>query len=177
MFKFPHSSKYIIVIIGVILFTGFILFVADKFADEGRNYTLSSKLNKLGRELKEYKNKNGKYPQSLSTITSSENICSSGIINKCRKVYYKPSADLNDFKMAMPSLNNEVLFYHPEVSHELNETITNSDEVIRKYGFTCVFCYALSEDTNPNSTIGEAFIYRKNPKVFENPNDWPIIEY
>ena len=132
----------------LLLVVGLPLFFLDKLANEDRDYKLSNELNKLGKNLKEYKKENNHYPKTLQVANFPDNICITQYYTKCQSVYYKPSLDLQNFKMAMHAFSNYILFYHPEISHtneEWNEfTEEYRNEKIKQYGFICFFLYSIS---------------------------------
>jgi hypothetical protein len=177
------SRKVNLILLSGLIFTLFLvvglpLFFFDKLADEDRDYKLSNQLNSLGKDLKEYKNKHNQYPKTLNAANLSDTICVNQYYTKCQQVYYKPSPDSQNFKMAMHAFSNNILFYHPDISHMYEEwdkyTEEYRAETVKQYGFMCVFCIAAPESTDP-STINDGVIYRKDPKVFANPEDWPKL--
>ena len=91
----------------------------DGFLNETTSWQLPDiEMPKLGKELEKYKEVNGKYPQHLSTVRSSEEICVRWkviIINytydRCSKVSYTPSADLRTFKMSAKAFDGTTIYY------------------------------------------------------------------
>ena len=168
------------IVIGLLILVGIPLFIVDRFSDESRDYKLYDEMHVLAQELKEYKKQNGHYPESILTIRKSENLCVFFIYPKCQKVYYKPSADLQDFKMAMHSFSWPILYYHPQVSMTTDEVtkipVDEQDQIIKSYGAICFFCMAYPEGEEVSQEFETSIpVYRKTPPIFGSPDEWPEI--
>lgn len=147
-FKSKRINPIILALISVMLIViGLPIFILDQIADEDRDYKLNREMHKLGKEFKEYKRQNGKYPETIFQIRNSDKLCVNHFYAKCKRVAYKPSSDFQDFKMALHSFTWVVLYYDP------NGTIC----------FEHVFC-ATSETA-----------YRKDKRIFSNPDEWPLL--
>lgn len=166
--------------IPLLIFVGIPLLVIDQFANEDRDYKLSGEMHKLAKELKEYKEKNGTYPTSISIIRNSDNLCVDHFYIKCRKVHYKPSQDLQDFRMAMYSFSWPILFYHPQISmtpQELSKLpIEEQNLRTKQFGGICYFCMSYPSERNDlQGSDTSTPAYRKTAPVFSNPNEWPEL--
>lgn len=172
-FKSKRINPIILVLIIVIfIVVGLLIFILDQIADEDRDYKLNREMHKLGKELKEYKKQNGRYPKTILQIRNSDKLCVNHFYTKCRRVAYKPSNDFQDFKMAIHSFTWVVLYYEPkrfmtaeEASHLSQQA---QDELAKQSGgigicFAHMFC-GISETA-----------YRKDKKLFSNPDEWPIL--
>jgi hypothetical protein len=164
----------------LLIVVGIPLFVIDNFANEDRDYKLSDEMHKLAQEIKEYKQQNGKYPVSIAAIRSSNNLCVTHFYPKCRKVYYKPSQDLQDYRMAMYSFSWPILFYHPQISMKTDELSKLSKEEqdlrTKQYGTICYFCMSYppgSKELQGSDTFTP--VYRETAPIFANPGEWPEL--
>lgn len=173
LFKSKRINHIILALIIVVFIAiGLLIFILDQIADEDRDYKLMKEINRLGKELKEYKKQNGKYPKTILQIRDSDKLCVNHFYTKCKKVSYKPSNDFQDFKMAIHSFTWLVLYYDPKRFMMYEEATQLSqqarDELNKQYGgigicFDHMFC-----------GISEA-AYRKDKKIFYNPDEWPIL--
>ncbi len=161
------------IMISIIYF--FIIFIIVDI--EGANLEFYNEVHKLATVLKLHKQATGKYPKSLSEIRQTGKICINKFYRRCRKIYYKASNDFESFGLATKTTDNTILFYHPEISVSLEEYRALSDEDIeeriRKYGLICIYCEALPENASTENT--RRIIYRKSPRVFPFPDEWPRI--
>lgn len=177
------SNKYlsiILVLASALLVIGILVFIVDKFANEDRNYKLSDEMHTLARELKQYKQEHGKYPESITMIRSSDNLCVKYFYTKCRKVYYKPSQDFQDFRMAMYSFSWPILFYHPQISMTTDELSKlpkeEQDMRYKLYEIICFFCISYPPGRKDlQGTDTATPIYRETAPIFINPNEWPEL--
>ncbi|MDO8658914.1 MAG: hypothetical protein Q7K55_09310 [Candidatus Levybacteria bacterium] len=167
-----------IFILSVFLIAGYFIFRIFIDDPESKDYALYNQMHTLAKELYRYKQRNGNYPDNILRIRNTDNLCVKRIYDGCRKVYYKVSQDKKDFKMAMHSFTWPILYFHPKISfppidgHQQTDKETN--KLQEKYGTVCYFCMAYPEnEKNPNREL--APVYRKDPKIFSNPDDWPRL--
>lgn len=181
----PKSAKaryYRLVGLGLFIATliivGIPLFFLDGFANEDRDYALFGQVHVLAGELKRYKQEHGNYPETLSAIRSSENLCVHHFYTKCRKVHYKPSADLQDFRMALRAFSWPILFYHPQISMTVEESSNipqaEKDALMEEYGVICFICMAV-EQGQASLSSSSTPVYRETPPIFSNPEEWPAL--
>lgn len=178
----------------VIVFVGLLLirsvYVAyDFILAESRDYGLMDEMDSIGGHAEAYKHLNGSYPQSLADINKSDQYCVHTFnIKRCTTIHYKPSADLQDFKMAADATRLSgalsgtwaILFYSPKFS--VSRDVMNSpgpEEYKSKYqnGVVCWFCAAY-RSTESKQSIGPEDarpVYKQGDKYFSNPDEWPDI--
>lgn len=152
-----------------------LLFVDDV---ESQDYELNQKMHSVAQDLYSYKQKNGIYPDSLKSVISTDELCIKKIFTRCTTLRYKVSHDKQTFKMAMKSFSWPILFYDPDFTlPPLDGKKLTQDDYKRlqeKYGTTCTFCMASEENTEKKYQY--QIIYRKDSKIFPNPEEWPVIE-
>lgn len=159
-----------------LVLVGIPLFLVDGFANESRDYTLFGEVHTLAGELKQYKQEHGSYPETLAAIRDSDKLCVHRFYTKCRKVHYQPSADLQDFRMALRAFSWPILFYHPEISMTLEESSNippeEKEAIMDEYGVICFFCAARKRGEEGSDFMP---IYRETPPIFSNPDEWPEL--
>jgi hypothetical protein len=170
-------------ITGILLLFYFLFIrVYDWALAEDRDYALMDELHSVGSHAEAYKKMNGAYPKSLADINKSDKFCvNSFYIKKCTTIYYKPTADLQDFKMAADTYPMSgawpILFYSPEysVTQQVLSNI-NSEEYQAKYKNVdvCVFCAAYKSAAAKGLETSYP-VYKKDPKYFSKPEEWPDI--
>lgn len=164
------------ILVLVVIFGAAYLLIEDS---ESKAYELNDKLHKLGKDLYSYKQKNGRYPDNVAVVNNTDKLCVKRIFTSCKKVYYKVSKDRQSFKMAVKSFTWPVLYLNSEAAMPAldGRTLTEKESMVieKKYGFVCYFCMAYPEnEKNPEKDM--APLYRKDSKVFPNPDDWPKLE-
>jgi hypothetical protein len=151
--------------------------VIDKFANEDRDYALNKEMFSLVHELDGYKKQHGVYPQSISEIRNTDNLCVNYIYQKCHKVHYNPIDNKQDFRLALHSFTWVVLWYRPGACVDIDNhqlTSKESEQLQKKYGTYYYFCAAAPEGSKP--TPNASFpIYREDKKIFDNPKEWPVL--
>lgn len=167
----------------VVAITGFLI-SADYLGNEDRDYRLSDQMHLLAKELKTYKAHYGAYPPNISTIRDSEELCTYQGYKKCSKVFYKPSEDRQDFRMATLAFGTfglfrrYILYYHPQISMTVEENAALSridrDRRIQIYGTICFFCLAYTENEKYTGDMMWP-IYKKTLPLFDRPQDWPEL--
>ncbi len=142
---------------------------------EQANYLFYKELHTLAAELKSYKRDHGVYPSTVFSIRKSDVICITYSYKRCRKVFYKPSADLKDFRMAAVSFSwPKVLFYDPHLSMTSEEYRQLTQEQKEKLPYTCFYCEAYPEWYD-SSSADDIPIYRKDIRIFSEPDKWPKL--
>lgn len=170
-------------IIVALLYVRFVYFVYDWVMTESRDYALMDQLNVMAADLQQYKQSHGSYPENLMQAGISDEYCSYTFnVKKCAKILYKPSFDLQDFKMvsdAYPLSGGwAVLFFSPHFS-VTRERMNNHpgdeyNQIREKYGTYCWFCAAYkTEEERGSDTVRP--VYKKDSKIFSNPNEWPDL--
>ena len=183
--KAIKSPKIAIVLALVIfgLFFGYLLFVILVIRPDSANWRLYSQVHVLAKEVKQYKQKTGFYPDNLLQIRDTDKLCTEiRGLQFCNKIHYKVSGDKQQFRMAIKSLfNQRVLYYHPEISMTVEEARTLSAEdkkkLSSKYGLICYHCAAEPQWTKYFlSRSSNGVIYKEDPKIFgEYPELWPEL--
>ncbi|MEK7517939.1 MAG: hypothetical protein AAB583_05285 [Patescibacteria group bacterium] len=166
----PNNLIALVLAIVLLIIVVLPILLLDRFANEDRDYKLSKEMHRLGKELREYKKQNGKYPETILQIRNSDKLCVNHFYTKCRQIFYKPSNDFQDFKMAVHSFTWLVLYYDPErfmtAEEESQLSQQAREKLYKKYGVICLdhfFCPTDEKD------------YRKDRKKFSNPDEWPIL--
>ncbi len=170
------------VIIGILCIITLIIFISvayvvDQLTDEDRDYLLNDEMLKLVNELNVYKAQHGIYPKSILEIRQTENLCVTMGYTKCKKVLYRPIKNYSDFHLAMHSFTWVELWYRKDVCRGPNDPhLTNeeSDAIVQQYGTIYYFCAAKPE-SYPLSNSTTFPVYRKEPKIFDNPDEWPVL--
>ncbi len=166
---------FIVLILCATGFAGWIFFEIIIIDPPTVNITFSKQLNLLGKELKEYKQRTGAYPQTLIDFRGSDMLCVKQSFTHCSNVKYKPSADLTHFTMAMKGLNGKIIFYEPGVSFVPEEFVKLPQEEQKKIlsqGRFCYGCIAFSESV---WSVDKSLVYRVDPAYFPNPDEWPVV--
>lgn len=175
-----RNFLFILLFVAVIVF----LFFADDLGNEDRDYRLSDQMHLLAKELKSYKAQHGAYPSRISTIRDAEELCTYQGYRKCSKVFYKPSGDRQDFRMAARAFGTfglfrrHILYYHPQISMTVEENAALSqvdrNRRIHIYGKICFFCLAYTEKETYTKNMMWP-IYKKTLPLFDQPQDWPEL--
>lgn len=166
---------FIPVLVGIYIFFG--LFV---FNFEGMGYELYGEVHSLAKEIKQYKQENGVYPDRILDIRSSNKLCVWRGVRFCRRVHYKASDDKQDFRMAIKSFTWPILYYNPEMSMTTEEARSLSEgekkEITDKYGMICFFCEAFPQGKKYlRGEESQTPVYREDPKIFEHHELWPEL--
>lgn len=153
--------------------------IFDKLADEERDYKLSDEMHALAQELKQYKIKHGKYPETINAIRKTDTLCVRHVYTKCKKVHYQPSPDFQYFRMAMHSFSWPILFYHPQMSMSIDEhsklTKEELNALTQKYGKICFYCFAYPPERTDLRGEVSTPIYRETSPFFANLQEWPEL--
>ena len=166
------SPFVILLLIVVIPFT-----IYDYFLNEDRDYALNKEMFSLAHPLDAYKKQHSAYPSSILEVRNSDNLCVTYIYPKCQKVYYKPINNKQDFRLALHSFTWVVLWYRPGACIDSNQrqlSQQESQQLQEKYGTYYYFCAASPEGSKPVSNASLP-IYREDKKIFDNPNEWPVL--
>lgn len=169
------------IVLGLFVFIGIVgilSFAILMFVDDVsmQNEALNNELHQVAKKLYTYKQSNGNYPDTVLAVIKTDELCVTELITRCSKLKYKVSPNKQDFRMAIKSFTWGVYVFHPEFSvpqldgKELSQK--EYDTLTNKYGVVCYACM-----TRPSSTEGpDGFIiYRKDSKMFPNPDEWPEL--
>lgn len=141
----------------IIIFVLILFAVYDHLLNEDRDYALNSELLLLAHQLDVYKKQHGVYPPRILAIRKSDSLCVTYMYQKCQKVYYRPINNNQNFHIALHSFTWVLLWY--------------------KSGFcgkSFFFCAASPERTKIGTDTSFP-IYRRYRKIFDNPNEWPVL--
>ncbi|OGG12064.1 hypothetical protein A2Z00_04400 [Candidatus Gottesmanbacteria bacterium RBG_13_45_10] len=174
-----QSNKFLYIFLACISLLIFAcgLFYIVVIDPQSTNLALYREIHNVAKKIKLYQRQNGVYPSSLSDIGVSEVICITKLYTRCKKLFYKPTLDLQSFRMAMPVGLGKILFYRPEVSFSTDEYALLSkitqQQFYDTYHYMCFYCEAYSEAAWFIPPDG--LVYKKTPGVFTNPSEWPDI--
>ncbi len=156
---------------------GLIFAVAFVFDEDVEQYALAREINNLGIRLRAYKREHGTYPKDILELVPSGKICFHEFYTRCKRIHYKPFADLSDFRMALDKSWGIIIFYDPHVTmdDEINKSISDKERKERiESGRICGYCRATPEGTNPKRSYPYP-VYRQDPLYFPNPDEWPKL--
>lgn len=154
-------KKIISLIVLIVLFISFK--TVDAYLTEDRDYDLNAEMVLLVHDIDEFKKQHGEYPKSILEVRESEELCVRRIYSTCRKVFYKPLENGQDFRLALHSFSDLILWYKRGVCLDEHEP-----------GAGYWFCAAYPEGSTPGPNPSFP-VYREDKEIFENPDEWPVL--
>lgn len=117
---------------------------------------------KIAAALQKYRDQNGYYPNDLSAVEVSNQICDWW--HGCWPVKYKAATNKQSYKLAILVNSVVVAYFDPQV--------------ITAQGINC--CWGLAVN-NPINLKFEKYrnigrVYKLNDKIFSQPDDWPDFD-